>query len=76
MRLAIQRHFETERTNFARTQKIKTLALFFIEDISSFRGNENGDNAWLRDTFELILRERLEKELQNTAENTREYAEF
>ncbi len=76
MRLAIQRHFETERTNFARTQKIKTLALFFIEDISSFRGNENGDNAWLRDTFELLLRERLEKELLNTAENTREYAEF
>lgn len=76
MRLAIQRHFETERANFMRSQKIKTLALFFIENISSFRGDENGDNAWLRDTFEEVLRERLESELAKGEENTEEYAQF
>ena len=36
LRLALERHFETERENFCnRTFKIKTLALFFIDDISS-----------------------------------------
>lgn len=34
LKLAIQRHFETERQNFSGRQfKIKTLALFFIDDI-------------------------------------------
>lgn len=34
LRLAIQRHFETERENFHREKgRIKTLALFFIDDI-------------------------------------------
>lgn len=76
MRLAIQRHFETERANFVRTQKIKTLALFFIDDIASFRGDGEGKNAWLRDTFGRLLRERLEQEIANTAENTEDYAQF
>ena len=76
MRLAIQRHFETERANFVRTQKIKTLALFFIDDIASFRGDGEGRNAWLRDTFERLLRERLEQEIGNTAENSEDYAQF
>ena len=76
MRLAIQRHFETERTNFMRTQKIKTLALFFIDDIASFRGEGEGNNAWLRNTFDRLLRERLEQEIANTAENSQDYAQF
>ena len=43
LRLAIQRHFETERDNFHREKgRIKTLALFFIDDILSFRGDDEG----------------------------------
>ena len=38
LKLALQRHFETERENFCnRVFKIKTLALFFIDDITSYR---------------------------------------
>ena len=43
LNLAIQRHFETERQNFSgRRYKIKTLALFFIDDITSYRVGEDG----------------------------------
>lgn len=75
LRLAIQRHFETERENFNREKgKIKTLALFFIDDIQSFRGDENGENAWLRDLFDRLLETQLKKELQK--QNTTEYGEY
>lgn len=41
IRLALERHFETEKANFCgRNFKVKTLALFFIDDISSYRPNE------------------------------------
>jgi len=63
IRLAIQRHFETERTNFNRPCKIKTLALFFIDNIDSYRGDSNGDR-WLHTIFEQLLKERIEYELQ------------
>jgi type III restriction enzyme len=65
IRLAIQRHFETERANFDRLCKIKTLALFFIDNIDSYRGDENGV-AWLRAIFEQILSERIDLELKQT----------
>ena len=74
MKLAIERHFETERKNFNRSQRIKTLALFFIDDIQSFRGNKNGENAWLRDCFNRLLKKKIEKELEE--ENSADYADF
>lgn len=43
LRLALQRHFETERKNFDRSIKIKTLALFFIDYIDSYRGMAERD---------------------------------
>jgi len=65
LRLAIQRHFETERENFNREKgRIKTLALFFIDDIQAFRGDGSGSNAWLRDMFDKLLRNQLNTELQ------------
>lgn len=66
MKLALERHFETERENFSRSQRIKTLALFFIDDIQSFRGDENGQNAWLRQMFNDLLKAKLEEEIKNT----------
>lgn len=62
MRLAIQRHFEAERANFNRTQRIKTLALFFIDNIRSYRGGGQ-DEGWLAQTFEQLLAQRVRLEL-------------
>ena len=74
MQLAIERHFETERVNFNRSQRIKTLALFFIDDIQSFRGNENGENAWLRNCFNELLKAQIKVELKKN--NSKDYADF
>ena len=74
MRLAIERHFETERLNFSsRNFKIKTLALFFIDDISSYRANEDGKLPYLRESFERLLKERIEAELKTLTEHEAEY---
>ena len=75
LRLAIQRHFETERENFNREKgRIKTLALFFIDDITSFRGDADGNGAWLRDMFDRLLEAQLKAELRK--ENTPEYVAY
>ncbi len=75
IRLAIQRHFETERANFNRPCKIKTLALFFIDNIESYRGDINGDR-WLHTIFEQLLNERIEYELnQSCSDEYRAYLE-
>lgn len=63
IRLALKRHFKIERENFSRPIRIKTLALFFIDSILSFRGNGKGEGAWLRDMFESLLAEQLDYEL-------------
>lgn len=63
LRLALKRHFETERVNFFRPIRIKTLALFFIDSIRSFRGDGKGEGAWLRDMFERLLAEQVDYEL-------------
>lgn len=62
VRLAIQRHFEVERLNFERPQRIKTLALFFIDNIRSYRGGD-GEEGWLAAKFEALLKERVTLEL-------------
>ena len=73
--LALMRHFETERENFCREGlPIKTLALFFIDNIESFRGVDGGNNGWLRLKFLELLKARVEKELAQT--NTKEYKEY
>ena len=73
--LALMRHFETERENFCREGlPIKTLALFFIDNIESFRGVDGGNGGWLRLKFLELLKARVEKELTQT--NTKEYKEY
>lgn len=57
---ALDCHFKAERENFLclnsgdNAPKIKTLSLFFIDSISSFRG-ENDGKGWLAQHFEDIL---------------------
>ena len=56
----MQRHFEVERENFSnRTFKIKTLALFFIDDITSYRVDEDGKKPYLLTAFERLLEEQI-----------------
>ena len=74
MRLAIQRHFESERQNFERQQRMKSLALFFIDSIRSYRGDDN-QNGWLADKFEELLAERVRFELDNP-DTSNEYREY
>jgi type III restriction enzyme len=75
---ALDAHFEKEKENFYRKNagvnppRIKTNSLFFIDSISSFRGD--GENkGWLRISFENLLTAKLKKEI-TTADGT--YKEF
>lgn len=72
IQLALDRHFETERENFRRGTKIKTLALFFISDIRSYRDAD----GYLRERFERYLKERIEKTLAELTLGEDEYREF
>ncbi len=77
LRLALQRHFETEKANFCnRNCKIKTLALFFIDDISSYRTGKDGKKPYLLETFERLLEEQLKKTLASLNEHEAEYRAY
>ena len=77
IRLALERHFETERKNFCdRSFKIKTLALFFIDDISSYRPDDNGKAPYLLTAFERLLKERIEEVMASLNEQEQEYRAF
>lgn len=62
MKQAVKNHIKQERENFFRERRIKTLSLFFIDSIYSYRG-QDGDGA-LRISFQNILRENLEEEIK------------
>ena len=77
IRLALERHFETERENFCnRTFKIKTLALLFIDDISSYRPNEEGKDPYLLTAFDSLLKERLKATIASLNEHETEYRDY
>lgn len=78
IKLALQRHFETEKQNFCcRQYKIKTLALFFIDDISSYRDNpETGKKPYLKQIFERLLSERIDYELAHLSDEESEYRDY
>lgn len=60
MKQAIKNHIEQERENFFRGNKIKTLTLFFIDSVYSYRGEEA--DGHLRIQFQELLRKYLEEE--------------
>ena len=67
---ALDSHFKTEKDNFKRKDKIKTLALFFIDDIDSYRENkQNPAPTYLKDIFEELLKLKIKKELSNIDED-------
>lgn len=57
---ALERHFEIEKENFEKG--IKTLALFFIDDISSYRKIE-GKTTYILNSFENILKAKLDNKI-------------
>lgn len=62
LELALSRHFEKERENFR--SNIKTLSLFFIDSITSIRG-ENGSDGYLLSDFKLKLKDFLENQISD-----------
>lgn len=77
IRLALERHFETERHNFSgRTFKIKTLALFFIDDITSYRKSEDGKKPYILEAFERLLKEKLRDTIGKLSDQENEYREY
>lgn len=53
---ALERHFEIEKENFQKG--IKTLALFFIDDISAYRKIDSKP-TYILDSFERILKDKM-----------------
>lgn len=78
LKLAIDRHFETEKINFDRKFKIKTLALFFIDDIHSYRKDDKSEKeTYLKNTFEKLLLEKINEVLPTLSdENDCDYIEY
>lgn len=78
IRLALKRHFETERENFNGDEpiKIKTLALFFIDDVYSYRSKEDGEIPFLKKMFNRLLREAIEDLLPELTFFENEYREY
>ncbi len=80
MKQAIDAHFIREKENFFRGNKIKTLSLFFIDSIYSYRGADN--DGKLRLSFERLLTEKLKEEINKIGQQEKkssrlnEYKEF
>lgn len=82
---ALDCHFKAEEENFLRPDsninapKIKTLSLFFIDSIASFRGLDNS-KGWFLKQFEQLLTEKLKNLISkyNSATDRRkkEYCSF
>lgn len=72
---AIDKHFEAEIRNFMRVNlvehnapRIKTISLFFIDSIRSYRD----DDGWLKETFERLLKDKLNKLIREYQRKTLE----
>jgi len=75
IKLALKRHFETERLNFNRKFKIKTLALFFIDDIYSYR-EKGSKEPYLKNIFEDELQKSLIEEIAKCNKSEKEYKNY
>ena len=62
LKQALRNHFSQEKANFFRKRKIKTLSLFFIDSVSSYRGEKN--DGYLKLLFEDLLKKELEYQMQ------------
>ncbi|MFW0107780.1 type III restriction-modification system endonuclease [Rothia sp. P7181] len=78
MKQALDNHFEAEWENFRRSTKVKTLTLFFIDSIESYRGEDGPGH--LRERFhELLttkLSEQIDKHKNDTSTVGKEYVAY
>lgn len=72
IKLAINRHLETERQNFNREDKIKTLALFFIDDIAAYRE----EKGYIKRTFEEVLKSETKKFIEKLDDSEIKYKTY
>lgn len=76
IRQAIEKHFAKERENWFRENagvnapRIKTLSLYFIDSIASYRN----DDGWLKNVFEKALADKLASLIATESDD--EYREF
>lgn len=63
---ALERHFEIEKENFEKG--IKTLALFFIDDISSYR-KIDGKPTYILNSFESILKRIINEKINGLSDS-------
>ena len=63
---ALERHFEIEKENFEKG--IKTLALFFIDDISSYR-KIDGKPTYILNSFESILKRKINEKINGLSDS-------
>lgn len=63
MKQALINHFDAEKKNFMRARKIKTLTLFFIDSVHSYRGEED-IKGHLRVKFEEMLSSKIKEEIE------------
>lgn len=78
MRQALDNHFEAEWENFRRSTKVKTLTLFFIDSIESYRG-EDGPGHLRARFHELLtskLNEQIAKHKNDTSRVSQEYVDY
>lgn len=79
MKQALKNHFETEWDNFRRPSRVKTLTLFFIDSVESYRGSD-GSKGHLRQRFEDLLVEQITAEIEkhqgNPSQVAKEYVAY
>ncbi|MEW6864695.1 type III restriction-modification system endonuclease [Trueperella pyogenes] len=78
MKQALDNHFEVEWENFRRSTKVKTLTLFFIDSIESYRG-EDGPGHLRARFHELLtakLNEQIDKHKNDTSAVGKEYVAY
>lgn len=69
---ALKKHFELESSLLNANSKIKPLSLFFIEDIESYR-NEDENKAYLKQEFERIAQNLMRENLKTASGFYKEY---
>lgn len=78
MKQALDNHFEVEWENFRRSTKVKTLTLFFIDSIASYRGADGPGHlrARFHELLTAKLGEQVEKHKNDTSTAGREYVAY
>ena len=69
LQVALNKHFEVEKQNFYRKNKIKTICLFFFDDIDAYRDRGKNVEQWLKNKFEKMLSKKLDEEISKIEGN-------